>query len=155
MNQVEGIHKAQLPNPALIQLGNLVGEWETASTHPQLPDKVLAGKASFSWIEGGAFLRGYSEVDEKGFPAGIAIFGSDDATGELFMLYFDERKVSRKYEVSIKNNVLKWWRNAPGFSQRYSWTIGDEGNTIIGKGELSKDDTTWERDLDQTFTRVR
>lgn len=155
MKQVQGIHKAQIPNPALKEFGKLVGEWKTVGTHPELPDKVLAGRAFFEWIEGGAFLRWYSEVDEKGFPTGITIFGSDDATGQFFMLYFDERKVSRKYEVTFENNVLKWWRNAPNHSQRYTWIIADDGNTIIEKGELSKDGTTWEDDLNQTFTRIR
>lgn len=148
-------HKAQIPNPALTPFGRLVGDWKTAGRHPSLPDKTLAGKSSFSWIEGGAFLRWHSEMDEKGFPAGIALFGSDEATGEFFMLYFDERKISRKYQVSLDNNVLTWWRNAPGFSQRYTWTITDNGDTIIGKGELCQDGTTWEKDLDQTFTRMK
>ena len=151
----QGIHKAQIPNPALNPFAKLVGEWKTVGTHPRLPHTVLAGKASFNWIEGGAFLMWYSEVDEEAFPAGITILGSDDATGEVFMLYFDERKVSRKYEVSVENNVVKWWRDAPGFSQRYSWTITDNDTTIIGKGELCRDGTTWERDLEQTFTRVQ
>ena len=133
----------------------MVGEWKSEGTHPAVPDKVLTGKASFQWIEGGAFLRWYAEVEEEGFPAGVAIFGSDDATGALFMLYFDERKVSRKYDVSVEKNVVNWWRNAPGFSQRYSWTLTDDGNTIVGKGELSKDGTTWKGDLSQTFVRVR
>lgn len=88
-------------------------------------------------------------------PKGIAIFGSDDTIREYFMLYFDERKVSRKYDVSFQNNILKWWRNSPEFSQRYTWTLADDGNTIIGKGELSKDGTTWEKDLDLTYTRVK
>jgi hypothetical protein len=154
MKQAQGIHKAQIPNPALHELTILVGEWKTVGTHPELPDKAINGRSSFNWIEGGAFLRWYSQVDEKDVPAGIAIFGSDNATGELFMLYFDEREVSRKYEASIENNTLKWWRTAPGFSQRYSWTIVDNGNTIIGKGELCKDGKTWKKDLDQTFTRI-
>ena len=149
-----GIQDAKIPNPALSGLGKLVGEWNTVGTHPAVPGKVLTGKASFQWIEGGAFLRWYAEVEEEGFPAGIGIFGSDDATGELFMLYFDERNVSRKHNVSVENNVVNWWRNAPGFSQRYTWTITDSDNTIVGKGELSKDGTTWENDLDQTFTRI-
>ena len=148
------IQKAQIPNPALNVLDKLIGEWKTASTHPAVPNKVLPGTSSFEWIEGGAFLKYYLEVDEKGFPVGIGIFGSDDATGEIFMLFFEERKVSRKYEVSVEDNVVKWWRNAPGFSQRYSWTITDNGNTIIGKGELCEDGETWGNDLDQTFTRV-
>lgn len=95
----------------------------------------------------------FSEINKEDFPAGIAIFGSDDATGEYFMMYFDERKVSRKYEVSFQDGVLKWWRDAPEFSQRYTWTITD--NTILGKGELSKDGKTWERDLELTYTRVK
>ncbi len=151
----QGVIKAQIPNPALHQFSALVGEWKTASTHPAVPNKVLAGQSAFEWIEGGAFLRWYSAVDEESFPAGMGIFGSDDTTGELVMLFFDERTVSRKYDVSVKDNVVKWWRSVPGFSQRYSWTITDNGNTIIGKGELCEDGKTWVRDLDQTFTRIK
>jgi hypothetical protein len=114
----------------------------------------LHGHSSFKWIEGGAFLMWVSEIEREGFPTRIAILGSDDATGEYFMMYFDERKVSRKYEVSFQDGVLKWWRNAPGFSQRYSWTIIDNGNKIIGKGQLFKDGTTWEEDLDLIYTRI-
>ena len=149
------MHKAQIPNPALKQFSRLVGEWKTTGTHPLVPGKILRGESSFNWMEGGAFMMWHSEIDEPNFPAGIAIFGSDDSTGEFFMLYFDERKVSRKYDVSFEDNVLKWWRNVPGFSQRYSWTFTDDDNTITGKGELNKDGTNWERDLDLTFTRVK
>ena len=96
-----------------------------------------------------------SEVYAEGFPVGIAIFGSDDATGEYYMLYFDEREVSRKYDVEVSENVIKWWRNAPNFAQRYTWTIEDDGDTLIGKGELSRDNSTWESDLDLTYSRVK
>jgi hypothetical protein len=47
----------------------------------------------------------HSEIDEPGIPSGIAVFGSDDSTEELFMLYFDERGVSRKYEVTLHDNL--------------------------------------------------
>ena len=148
-------HKTVIPNPKLNPLKTLIGEWKTMGTHSLLPDTILHGHSSFKWIEGGAFLIWYSEIDKEGFPSGIAIFGSDDEAGEYFMLYFDERKVSRKYEVSFQDNIVKWWRNAPNFSQRYTWTFADNGNTIIGKGELCKDGKTWEGDLDLTYTRVK
>jgi hypothetical protein len=96
----------------------------------------------------------HSEIDEPGIPSGIAIFGSDDDLGEYFMLYFDERSVSRRYDVSLRDNVLQWWRNAPGFSQRYTLTILADG-TMIGKGELSKDGSSWEKDLDLTYRRLK
>jgi hypothetical protein len=148
-------HKAAIPNPALHPLKTLIGEWKTVGTHPLVPGTTLHGHSAFDWIEGGAFLIWRSEIDQEGFPSGTAIFGSDDNTGEYFMLYFDEREVSRKYEVSVHDNMVKWWRDAPNFSQRYTWTFADNGNTIIGKGELCKDGKTWEKDLDLTFIRVK
>ncbi len=153
MNHIK--HEAAIPNPALKPFEILIGEWETIGTHPYLPGTTFHGHTSFKWLEGGAFVIMHSEIDEEGIPSGIAIFGSDNATGEYFMLYFDERKVSRKIDVSFNDNELKWWRNAPGFSQRFTWTIADDGNVIISKGELSKDDTTWEKDLELTLNRIK
>jgi hypothetical protein len=148
------MQEASIPNPALKPFSVLIGNWSTTGTHALIPDINLHGRTSFEWLENGAFLLMRSEIDEPGVPSGIAIIGSDDSTGEFFMLYFDERGVSRKYEVSIRDNIWRWWRNATGFSQRYEGAIVDGGNTIIGKGELSKDGFSWERDLDLTYTRV-
>lgn len=104
-------------------------------------------------MENGAFLLMRSEIDDPRFPQGIAILGSDDVQHKLFMLYFDERGVSRMQDVSMENNVLKWWRDQPGFSQRYTYTIASDGMTIVGKGELSRDGATWEKDLELTYSR--
>ena len=148
------MQEASIPNPALQPFSVLIGNWATTGTHGLVPDTILHGRTSFEWLEGGAFLMMRSEIDDPRFPSGIAIFGSDDAKGEYYMLTFDERGVSRKYKMTLRNNTWKWWRNAHGFSQRYEGTIVDGGNTIIGKGELSKDGVTWETDLDLTYTRI-
>ena len=148
-------HKASIPNPALKPLSFLIGEWTTVGTHGLAPGTTYHGRSSFAWLEGGAFLIMHSEIDEPDIPSGIAIFGSDDDQGEYFMLYFDERGVSRRHDVSLQDNVLQWWRTAPGFSQRNTLTIEDDGQTIIGKGEVSKDGASWEKDLDLTYTRVK
>jgi hypothetical protein len=87
-------------------------------------------------------------------PAGVIILGGDDSDGRLSALYFDERGVSRLLGMSLTGNVWRWWRNAPGFSQRYSATLSGDGNTLVGKGELCKDDLNWEPDLDLTYTRA-
>jgi hypothetical protein len=148
------MREASIPNPALEPFGVLIGEWTTTGSHPGIPNVTLHGRTSFEWLEGGAFLIMRSEIDEPGIPSGIAIIGSDDAVGEHFMLYFDERGVSRKYAVSLHDGVVRWWRDAPGFSQRYTGTIVDDGRTIVGKGELCKDGSTWEKDLDLTYRRA-
>ncbi len=153
MNSVS--NKAAIPNPALKAFETLVGEWKTAGTHPQVPDTILHGHTSFKWTEGGAFLIMHSEIYYDRFPDTISIFGSDNSLGKYFMLSFDEREISRKHDVVFQDNILKWWRNAPEFSQRYTFTFTDNGNTIISKGQLSKDGSTWEKDLDLTYTRVK
>jgi hypothetical protein len=147
-------HEAAKPNPALQPLSILVGTWHTVGTHPLVPGTTFHGRTTFDWLEGGAFLIMHSEIDEPEIPSGIAIFGSDDTTGECSMLYFDERGVSRRYEVSLREHVWKWWRNAPGLSQRFAGAIVADGGTIVCHGELSRDDVSWEPDLQLTYTRA-
>lgn len=147
--------EAEKPNLALQPWSALVGTWRTLGTHPLVPGTTFHGRTTFDWIEGGAFLVMRSEIDEPEIPSAIAIFGTDDATGECSMLYFDERGVSRRYEASFRENVWKWWRNAPGLSQRFEGAIAADGNAIVSHGELSRDGVTWEPDLQLTYTRAR
>jgi Protein of unknown function (DUF1579) len=147
-------YEALKPNPALQALEAVVGNWDTVGMHPHLPGKTLHGRATFEWIEGGAFLLMRSEISEPEIPSGIAIFGSDNATGEFYMLYFDERDVSRKFDISIERNVIRWQRNSPDFSQRVVLTISDDGKTIVSKGEMSKNGGAWEPDLELTYSRM-
>lgn len=71
------------------------------------------------------------------------------------MLYFEERGVSRRYDVSLRDDVLRWWRGAPGFAQRFNIRAVDGGTTMIGEGELSRDGSSWDKDLGLTYTQVR
>ena len=153
MNQ-HSPQEARKPNPALQPFHVLIGNWNTTGTHGLEPDTVLRGHTSFEWLENGAFLMMRSMIDDPRFPSAIAIIGSDDTEAEFYMLTFDERGVSRKYNVTLRDNTWKWWRNAPGFSQRYEGIISDDGNTITARGELSKDGSSWEKDLDLTYKRV-
>ena len=118
---------SEAPNPALRPFSVLVGEWTTIGNDPMLPGRTFHGRTSFDWLEGGAFLVMRSKIDEPEIPDGIAIFGSDDAQRTHHMLYFDERGVSRRYEVSIGDDGLQWWRDAPGFAQRFTsgWSTAE------------------------------
>jgi len=143
---------AMIPNPRLAALAPLVGEWTTAGSHAMLPGAALRGRTVFDWHEGGAFLRIRSEVDDPRIPTAVSLVGSDDATGALVMLYFDERGVSRRFDVAVEDGVVRWWRTAPGFSQRF--TLAPDGDTLRGVSALSRDDATWEQDLELTYTRA-
>jgi len=147
--------EARIPNPRLAAAMPFIGVWTTVGHHSMMPGVTLHGRTAFEWHEGGAFLCVRSEIEEPGIPSGIAVIGSDDEQGALTMLYFDERSVSRRYEVAMDDGVLRWWRNAPGFSQRFVLTMAPDGNTLRGVSELSKDDATWEQDLELTYTRAK
>lgn len=132
-----------------------IGSWHTTGSHPMIPGE-LHGVTTFEWHEAGAFVIVRSTIDgDTGVPDGLAIIGADETNGTYTMLYYDERGVSRIMQVSLQNNVLKWWRDAPEFAQRYSMTVSADGHTIVGKGEMRKDPAAdWEPDLDLTYTRA-
>ena len=144
--------EALIPNPGLEPFNILIGKWKTEGSHPYIPGVILHGRTSFEWMEGGSFILMHSEIDEERIPSGIAILGSDDAIKKFFMLYFDERGVSRKYDVSLTKNKLTWWRDDPSFSQRF--TILIEKDKMIGTGEMSKEKGSWEKDLSLIFSRI-
>jgi hypothetical protein len=146
-------HEAAIPNPSLKPLSFLIGEWRTEGSHPQLAGKALHGRTSFAWSDGGAFLVMRSEIDEPGIPSGIAIFGTDDDAKECSMLYFDERGVSRRYLVALQSDQWHWWRDTPGFAQRFTARLADGGRRMVGQGELNKGNG-WEPDLQLTYIRL-
>jgi hypothetical protein len=135
------------------KLGRLVGDWQTVGRHPYFPNKTFHGRTTFTWTEGGAFLLMQSSIEEPEIPDGIAIFGSDDALNKYFMLYFDERGVSRKYDVKLLKNGLVWTRDDPKFRQRFKVTIATNGLAMDGRGRMSRDGGPWENDLHLSFSR--
>ena len=144
-----------VPNPALEALAVLVGEWTIEIVLPGDPGNVVRGRATYAWLEGGAFLVQRSEVDWGGPSGSVAVIGRDDGAETFTMLYFDSRGVSRIYELSLGDGILQMWRTSPGFSQRFIGTIGDGGDTIAARWEKSEDGSRWELDFDLTFTRVK
>lgn len=146
--------KANIANPQLTFFERLIGQWRTTGTHPAMPGVTLRGRVSFAWQDGGAFLVWRSEVDDPRFPDGIAIVGSDDAAGTLFISYFDQRGVSRKYDVTLGENGFAMQRMDPKFSQRMTFALAAGDAKMVSQGEMSREGAGWEPDLSQTFERL-
>jgi hypothetical protein len=119
-----------------------------------VPGRTFHGRASFAWHEGGAFLLMRTDMEESEIPSAVAIFASDDKAGTYVMVTFDERGISRKYDVTLTGNGLVWSRDEAGFAQRNTITIDDDGSRMVGTGEMSRDDGVWEGDLSLTYERV-
>jgi len=146
--------KALIANPALKPFEVLIGEWRTSGSHPYFPDITLTGRVVFEWHESGAFLIMRSEIDHPEFPDGIEIFGSDDSAKTFYMLHFDERGISRKFDVQIGNGEFMWRRDDPKFSQHYVLSVQDKGRRLESKGEMSRSGKAWEGDLSLTYIRA-
>ena len=138
-------------NPALAALNRAVGTWTVTGSHPYLPGRMLRGRVTFERIEGGAFLRMHSKMDDKDIPEGIAIFGTDDDA--CTMLYFDERGVGRRYDVTFHDDGFSWSRDVPQFAQSFRVWIAKDDRTMEGEGTMKKDGKDWEPDLRLSYVR--
>ncbi len=141
-------------NPALATLDRAVGTWTVTGSHPYLPSRTLHGRVTFERIDGGAFFRMHSKMDDPEIPEGVAIFGTDDSDNTCTMLYFDVRGVARRYEVAFHADGLTWSRDTPQFAQRFRVTIAEDRGTMEGEGTMRKDRPTWEPDLRLSYVRA-
>lgn len=151
-------------NPAIRRLDPLVGEW-TMGAVTQGRAVGGAARTTFQWTEGGAFLLQHADAElgpdtprewvaNSPFPL-TTITGLDDSRERFCMLYADGRGVFRVYQMSLDDGVWRMWRDQPGFFQRFTGTFSDDGNTIEGSWEGSRNGETWEHDFDVTYTKVQ
>jgi hypothetical protein len=140
----------------LHDLDPLVGDWTLEATHPAFPGLVVPGRCSFEWLDGERFLIQRSTADHPDFPNSISVIGamSDEDDERLSMHYYDSRGVHRVYSLEMSEGVLRIARDAPGFSQRLEARLADDGDTFGGVWQLSRDDETWDDDLEITYRRA-
>jgi hypothetical protein len=144
------------PTGSLKQLEILIGEWDMVGSHPAFPSAVQ-GHSSFEWLKEGALLVWHFAWERPGPPSALSVIGHDEAEAEdtCSMLYTDERGVARIYQMRLDGGVWQIWREAPGFAQRMTGTVSEDGHTIVVHGALSRDGSHWEPDLEVTYTRHR
>lgn len=62
--------------------------------------------------------------------------------------------MARVLDVSVDETALRFSRIAPGFSQRFTGTFVDGGNTIEGIWQLCQDDVHWNDEVAITYRRA-
>ena len=140
-------------------LQRLAGTWEF---EPMVDGRSAgSGRATFEWIEGGAFLveRSHAEWTDPGWVENApkethAVIGLDDSTGEVVQLYADDRGVRRIYRGTLTEHAWTLERAAAGFHQRFVGEFRDGGRTIEGRWESSPDGSAWELDFPITYRRT-
>ena len=139
-------------DPALEPFDALVGTWATEATHP-LFDGVVPGRVTWEWLEGGHFLVQRSSNEHELFPDGLCVIGAPEDGEGLLMEYFDSRGVRRTYGVSLEDGVLRYWRDAPGFDQRFTAELGSD--SFEGLAQLAEAPGDWKDDLKVRYRRVQ
>lgn len=143
-------------NPALQSLQTLVGTWKIELTNASfLPDTeaILSGTVSFEWFEEGDFMIMRQGTKRKGVPWATWFIGRDQDSQNFTVLYIDDRRVTRVYEMSFEDRVWKIWRDSPEFSQRFMGQVGQDMKTIKASWEKSFDGEVWEHDFDITYIK--
>jgi hypothetical protein len=145
----------------LDRLDALIGVWEMEATFgagyfgPGSPGfTARGGQTTFEWLEGRFFLSQRFVNDQPAAPSGIAIIGTSPKPGVFEQHYYDSRGVARVYYMSLDGNIWKVWREAPGFWQRYTGVIAEDGSTITGAWEGSANGDAWKHDFGLTYIRI-
>ena len=138
-------------DPVLAQFDALIGTWATEASHPSV-DVVVPGTTTFEWLEGGHFIVQRSSSEHESFPDGISVIGAPESGHGLVMEYFDSRGVRRTYGTAIENGVWRWWRDHPGFDQRFFAAIGQ--SSFEGQWQLARTPGDWQDDLKLSFRRL-
>ena len=77
-----------------------------------------------------------------------------EGENNLSMQYFDSRGVHRVYAIGFDGRELTLERDAPGFAQRSSAKLSNDGSTLAGVSQLNEDDQGYHDDLAFTYRRA-
>jgi hypothetical protein len=138
----------------LKELEVLIGEWTMEAIPPGGEPWPGEARTTFEWMEDNQLLLERSTVEMPEAPDGVCVIGCDAANGTYYQLYTDDRGVCRVYEMSIGKGEWKLWRDGAPFSQRFSATISEDGNSIEGRWELAEDGENFRTDFDLIYTKV-
>jgi hypothetical protein len=150
---------------ALQRLTPFIGTWRPeAQFSPAAQNEIVgpdhkSASATFEWTLGGQYLMQRSNAPDPA-PDSLAIVSFDTDRETYVQHYFDSRGVVRVYAMTFSDGVWTLLRESPDFSpldfsQRFTGTFSDNGDSIIGRWEISRDGSPWERDFDLSYFRVR
>jgi hypothetical protein len=139
---------------ALARLEPLVGEWTMEAIPPSGEPWPGGGRVTFEWHPSRAHLVQHATVELPEAPENVSVIGCDGANGTYVQLYSDERGVCRIFQMSIGDGVWKLWRDGEPFSQRFTATFSEDGDTISGRWEMAEDGTNFRTDFDLILRRV-
>ena len=142
------------PTAKLEPFQALIGEWTIEMTHPMVKDTVVRGRTTYEWLEGRQFLIQRAVSEHPDFPDSLCVIGAMEGQNEPSMQYFDSRGVHRVYAIGFDGRELTLERDVPGFAQRCTAQLSDDGSTLTGVWQLNEGDQGYRDDLAFTYRRT-
>ena len=134
---------------ALQVLEPLLGTWRITALGG-------AGRSTFAWELGGAYLTQRTSVDHPEAPESLCVYAP--AEGGFVQHYFDSRGVVRLYRMTFDGTRWTLLRDEPDFSplsfaQRWVATVGPDA--IEGRWETAPPGSTdWALDFELRYERM-
>lgn len=157
------MHHDVKPVPELEALAALTGKWHTEGRQlegPLGPASAFVAVETFEWLEGGHFLIHRVEGKVGGRLAScIEIFGKNER-GQLFAqtFYNDGNSNSWRIQATPHEVILSgtWSKGSgAGLELRYTARVIEEGNTLEGKWEQSRDGKAWSVFMETRATKAQ
>jgi hypothetical protein len=139
----------------LRELEVLIGNWDWTLSNAWFLDSLetkAVGTASFEWIEHGFVLWRF-QLATSDVPDSVSMLGYSSATDQFEAFYYDNRGVSRIFDMRFDGTRWSLLREDPDFYQRFTAQVSG-GDTIAATWEASEDQgKTWRKDFDLLFTK--
>jgi len=144
-----------MKNKALAALEPLIGEWEYTmynSWFLESMDTEVRGFTTVERLQDAFIVLRSSDADKK--PSDVWVIGYSDPQEKYQMFYYDERGVSRIFNIDFDGKKMVFWREDKDFYQRMILEIkADSLHTIA---EASDDEgKTWRKDLEMSHVKVK
>jgi hypothetical protein len=143
-----------MKNKGLGALEPLIGEWEFTMYNAwflESMDTKVVGKTIVERIHD-SFIVVRQETDGK--PDDIWVIGYSDAQGKYELFYYDQRGVSRIFDMSFDGKRWTFSREDKDFYQRFIAEVSL--NKIQARTEASEDKgKTWRKDFDMTYIKAK
>lgn len=141
---------------AIGRVAVLVGRWSVEA--PGLGDAV--GTMTIEPVLAGTHYLQRTSIPVPGAPEALSVLAFDDVRGTLVQHYFDDRGVSRRYDMALDDVRWTLSRDAPDvtplpFRQRFTGRFDDGGTTIRGMWERTDPDPDgpWLKDFELLYRR--
>lgn len=155
-------HEWKQPAPGLEALARLVGRWHTEGQQLESPlgqASPFVAVETFEWLDGGHFLVHRLEGKFGRRPSACVEILGKDGSGLFAQTYYNDGNTNlwRVSEADRRLQLQGTWSKGSGepFHVRYTASFEEEGNTMVGKWEQSRDGDRWDTFLEARSTKAQ